>query len=97
MSAHVDHTVDLSALSPLLDALADAIAGRVGDRLATHTTVDATATPWLNVDQAAEYLACPPSRIYDLTQQRRLPVHKDGGRSLYRRADLDACVRGASP
>lgn len=48
--------------------------------------------PWLTTKQAAEHLACPPSRIYDLVGLGKLPVYKDGSRSVYRREDLDACL-----
>jgi excisionase family DNA binding protein len=48
------------------------------------------ASPYLTVEEAAEYLRCKPKRIYDLTSQRRLPHVKDGSRTLLRRADLDA-------
>jgi excisionase family DNA binding protein len=47
---------------------------------------------WLNVDQAAEHLACPPSRIYSLTSANRIPRHRDGSRLLFRASELDSWV-----
>ena len=48
------------------------------------------ASPWLDVDEAAEHLRCRPQRIYDLVSAGRLRVAKDGTRSLFRREWLDA-------
>jgi excisionase family DNA binding protein len=48
------------------------------------------ADGWLDVDQAAEYLACKPHRVYDLVGEGRLRCEKDGRRSLFRREWLDA-------
>jgi len=48
--------------------------------------------PWLNSEDAAEYLACPISRIRKLTMTDELPSYKEGGRRLYRRSELDAFI-----
>jgi excisionase family DNA binding protein len=42
------------------------------------------------VAEAADYLRCSKQRVYDLTASGRLPVSKDGTRSLFRREWLDA-------
>lgn len=63
------------------DRLADAVAAR----LTSHA-----AEAWIGVQQAAEYLACPPKRIYNLVHQAAIPFHKDGSRLLFRRSELDA-------
>ena len=47
---------------------------------------------WLDVDQAAAYLACSPKRIYDLVSQRRLRRAREGRRLLFQREWLDAVV-----
>jgi excisionase family DNA binding protein len=44
------------------------------------------------VQQAAEYLSCPVSRIYDLVSLGSLTAHRDGRGLLFRRADLDAAI-----
>jgi excisionase family DNA binding protein len=49
-------------------------------------------TPYLDVDEAAHYLACPKSRIYDLKALGRLQYAKDGRRLLFRREWLDSAV-----
>ena len=70
------------------DELVDAIAERVAERL------ERPAEGWLDVEAAAAYLACPPSRIYDLTKQGRLECRRDGRRVLTRREWCDAALRG---
>ncbi len=51
---------------------------------------------WLSVAEAAEHLRCTPSRIYSLVSARRVPFHKDGSRTLFRRSELDDWVRSGS-
>jgi len=65
--------------------LVEAIADQVAVRLQPHEPND----PWLDVDEAADYLRCKPQRIYDLVSYERLRVAKDGRRSLFKRAWLD--------
>ena len=69
--------------------LVDAIAERVAAKLAAPAS-----EPWLDVAGAAEYLACPTSRIYDLVAKKQLEVRRDGRRVLTRREWLDAAVGG---
>jgi Helix-turn-helix domain len=71
------------------------LAGDIVDRLADRLAVAAEPTPWLNVDQAAEHIAAPPSRIYDLVQRRAVPVRRDGERLLFKPSDLDDYLEGA--
>ena len=51
---------------------------------------------YLNTADAAAYLACPKSRIYDLVQLGQLVPHRDGARLLFKPSDLDACLDGGS-
>lgn len=73
---------------PIPDEFIDAVARRVIELTADQRPVE--AEPWLNVDQAAEYLAAPKSRVYDLVERGRLQYRKDGRRVLLRREWLDA-------
>jgi excisionase family DNA binding protein len=76
-----------------LDRLADALAERVAIRVAARS-------PWLDADEAAEYLRSPVSRVRKLTMTGELPVHRDGRRVLYRREELDDFIQAggaASP
>jgi excisionase family DNA binding protein len=48
-----------------------------------------SAEPYLDVEQAAMYLACNKDRIYDLKAVGRLRYAQDGRRLLFRREWLD--------
>jgi excisionase family DNA binding protein len=43
---------------------------------------------FVDVQGAADFLACPKSRIYALVSARRLPHHRDGSRLLFDPAEL---------
>ena len=70
------------------DELVDAIAERVAERL------ERPSEGWLDVGQAAEYVAAPTSRIYDWVSQGRVECRRDGRRVLFRREWLDAAIDG---
>ena len=57
----------------------DAIAVRVAELLADKS-------PWMTRPEAAVYLRLPVSR---LEKDRRIPCHRDNGRVLYYRPELD--------
>jgi excisionase family DNA binding protein len=82
----------------LLDALdddaLDALAAKLAPRMANVTTP--TASPWLNVADAAERLRCGKDRIYDLIALGKLHPRRDGRRVLLHRGDLDAYIEGRS-
>lgn len=77
--------------------LLDAIATRVADELERRgaLTTNATASPWLGVEQAADYLRCGRQRVYDLVAGGQLRPAKDGRRSLFRRDWLDTYLDAA--
>src|ERR1700751_2283630 len=64
---------------------------------AAEIVTEREVSPWLNTEQAADYLACPKSRIYDLVSLGRLKASRDGSRLLFRRYDLDGCFGRCSP
>jgi excisionase family DNA binding protein len=70
------------------DELVDAIAERVAERL------ERPSENWLDVDQAAAYIAAPRSRVYDLVAQERVECRRDGRRVLFRRQWLDDALGG---
>ena len=77
----------------LPDSVLDALADRVAARMAPPVE------PYLDADQAAEYLGClrptakkPAGRIYELVEGGSLACFRDGRRMLFKRADLDACL-----
>jgi excisionase family DNA binding protein len=49
---------------------------------------------WLDVAGAAAHLGVPKSRIYRRVSQGRIPHVKDGARTFFSRAELDAWRRG---
>jgi excisionase family DNA binding protein len=65
--------------------LVEAIALRAAELAAAKLREE--RSPWLTRREAAAYLRLPVSR---LEKDRRLPCHKDGGRVLYHRGELDA-------
>lgn len=69
-------------------ALVEAIASQVAARLSKNVDTPATE-PYLSRDQAAEYLACKPKRISELTERGALRFVEDGTRKLYRASWLD--------
>ncbi len=77
------------------DELVEAIAAKVAALLAAETGEARVANQpdppdrLLTVAEAAEYLRAKPQRIYDLIQQRRLEVERDGKRVLIRKAVID--------
>jgi excisionase family DNA binding protein len=68
------------------DELVDEIAGRV----LTILQAQNAASPYMSVDEAADYMRCKPQRVYDLLSARRLTRLKDGSRVLVKRAEIDA-------
>lgn len=78
-------------LEPLLEQIAQRVAELVAERQAPDVS-----SPWLNADEAADYLRCSRKRIHDLVSQHRIPAHRDGTRLLFRRDELDEyLLRGA--
>jgi excisionase family DNA binding protein len=75
-------TIDLRLDDETVEQIAARVAKALGD----------PAAPWLNVAQAAAYLACNPDRIHDLVSSRKLDVRRDGRRLLFRREWLDAVL-----
>lgn len=73
----------------LVAVLAEEVAGRLAERMAPPPE------NYIDVDGAAEYLAAPKSRIYELREQQKIPVYEDGRRLLFKRSDLDAYLESS--
>lgn len=58
----------------------------------TEVVVHPDTTPWFNVHQAAQYMACTLNYVRRLCEGRRIPFAKVGNRYVFRRQDLDAHV-----
>jgi excisionase family DNA binding protein len=72
------------------DELVEAAAERAAELVAEG--LEAKYEPWLDVKDAAAYIACPVSRIYALVSAGRIPHHRDGSRLLFRSKELDAWI-----
>jgi len=74
---------------PCPPGFVEAVAERVAELLE-----DEQGAPelWIDVQAAAEHLACPTSRVYALVSADRIPHHRDGSRLLFRRSELDEYV-----
>jgi excisionase family DNA binding protein len=46
-------------------------------------------SPWMNIDQAADYLAWRKKRLYNLVSKGEIPHRKQRGRLLFNRDELD--------
>ncbi len=79
----------LAVPDELLDDLAERVAVRVAALLAEKAVDDSR---WLDADQAAAYLGCARTRVYDLVRREKLVARRDGRRMLFRKSDLDAAV-----
>ena len=77
------------------DALVEAIARRVVDRLLAEVQ-PAEPSPYLTVDEAAGFLRCSgKQRIYDLVNDGQLTPVRDGRRLLFSRQALTEYVEGS--
>jgi excisionase family DNA binding protein len=81
----------VNATLQLPPELLEQIAEKVADILAENR---ADLPQYLTPAEAADYIRASKQRVYDLTSTGRLPVCKDGSRSLYRRLDLDRYLAG---
>lgn len=73
----------------LVIELSDADKQDIAERVAALV---AAPSPWLNSQQAAEYLACSTQRIHDLVSLGVVRSSRDGRRLLFRREWLDAAL-----
>jgi excisionase family DNA binding protein len=82
----------LTVPDELLDMLARRIARLVSDR-----EPQASASPWLDVEAALEYLPFSRDQLYKLTSARAIPFRKkrDGQGLLFHRGELDRWLEAA--
>jgi excisionase family DNA binding protein len=77
-------TLELPA--SLIESIAELAAEIAAERL------NLEPEPWIGVEEAAEHLDWPRSRIYALVSKRAIPFHKDGSRLLFRCSELDRFI-----
>lgn len=80
-------SVGIDFSDDFVGALAEALAPLIAERLRPEPA------RWLTARQAAAHLNAPLSRVRKLTSTGALPVHREGGRVLYRREELDEFIR----
>jgi excisionase family DNA binding protein len=78
------HHLSLELPEAVLDQLARRVVELIGD-----TSQSESGSPWLSAREAAEYLRWPLKRIYNLTAARAIPHHRQGGRLVFNREELD--------
>jgi excisionase family DNA binding protein len=77
-------------LAELSDEDLAQLAERLAPLLASRLQSNANSDGWLRGGaEIASYLNCPPSRVYALVSQRKLPVERDGQALIARRSELD--------
>jgi excisionase family DNA binding protein len=83
-------TLDPASLDTLIDQLEPRLIERISERLATGPR-----SPWLTVEEAADYLRTSPGAIYKRIKRGQLPSHRpEGSPILLHRDDLDGTGPG---
>lgn len=83
MNAYATQTF-ITALTALID-----------ERVSVVSTPVERPTTYMTTKQAAVYLACPVSRVYDLVSSGDLVPYRDGRRLKFTMAQLDQYLEGA--
>jgi excisionase family DNA binding protein len=79
-------------LSVTLAELVDRFAEAVAERL--YVPAEPQGSPWMTIDEVAEYLRWPKTRVQKLTAANAMPCRRHGRRILYRRDELDDWLDG---
>lgn len=77
----------------IAEDLIERIARRAAELLAERQLAPSNERGFIDVAGAAEFLACPKSRIYSLVSVGRIPHHRDGSRLLFDRGELREHMR----
>jgi excisionase family DNA binding protein len=77
---------------PIPPELVEAIAQRAALLMRQLELEENPPSPYMTVDEAAEFLRCRPKRIYDLRTSGRLARYSEGGRALVLRAEVERLV-----
>ena len=93
MNGNPQRELTLAVPEDILDALAERIARRVAGRLEQPST----ASPWLDVEAALEYLPFSRDQLYKLTSAKAIPFRKkrDGQGLLFHRGELERWLETA--
>jgi excisionase family DNA binding protein len=77
---------------PIPPELVEAIAQRAALLMRQLELEENPPSPYMTVDEAAEFLRCAPKRIYDLRADGRLSRVSEGSRALVVREELERLV-----
>ena len=88
MALETQGTVPRARAADVLGSLVELVAERAAAIVLEQLPIGSPSSPYLNVDEAADYLRCERQRIYDLLSARRLTKLKDGSRVLLLRSEL---------
>lgn len=86
--------IDLHLDAASVEALADAVARRLEQRLSDGI---GASSPWMTAAQVAAYIGAPISRIRQLTMGNAIPLHRDGRRVLFHRDEIDRWLLDGGP
>jgi excisionase family DNA binding protein len=76
-------------LEELRPHLSELVAAEVGRALERERR---SASPWMTVDEAADYLRATRQHVYDLRSAGTLTAHREGARALVSRVEVEALV-----
>jgi excisionase family DNA binding protein len=79
-------------LRELVNWIADTLDDRLAERL--DTRAEQQRSPWMTVNEAADYLRWPKTRLYKLTRANAIPCRRHQGRILFHRDELDGWLDG---
>jgi excisionase family DNA binding protein len=85
--------LELTFSPAVLEAIEELVEERVQERLQLFTGVS-SSSPWLSVDEAAEYLGVSSRSIERMIAKKRLRSHPVGRRRLLHRDELDKAATG---
>lgn len=88
--------LELELTDEQLEAIARRAAELVLERMPEPAPL-VMGSPWMTVPEAAAFLGCSVGRLYNMRCDGRLTSHKDGGRALVARSEVEALVTDARP
>lgn len=78
----------------LTGALADAIAARVAAAVLAELPQATPSSPWMDIDEAADYARTKLGTFRQLVQQGKIPSHSTGRRLVFHRDEVDQALLG---
>lgn len=77
----------------IIEAIAERAAEIAIEQVRSEFALMVEISPYMTVQEAAEFLRCSRQRVDDLLSQRRLTRLKEGARTLILREEVQAYVR----